>query len=83
MSLRAFDYAADFVSTDQFRIEHNACSLCLLMGFSLECAVSDPLFLGPVPSWYRAYREGVVPGERLGYFGEPYKDIERLKRDMT
>jgi hypothetical protein len=64
-SLRAFNYAADFVSTDQFRIEHNACSLGLLPGFSLECAVPDPLFLGPIPSWYRAYREGVVAGDRL------------------
>src|SRR3979490_3180405 len=64
-SLRAFNYAADFVSTDQFRIEHNACSLGLLPGLSLECAVPAPLFLGPIPSWYRAYREGVVAGDRL------------------
>ena len=27
MSTRAFHDAADFVSTDQVRIEHNACSL--------------------------------------------------------
>src|SRR5260370_1432362 len=54
-----------FVSTDQFRIERNACSLGLLPGFSLECAVSDPLLLGPVPSRYRAYRKGVVTGDRL------------------
>jgi hypothetical protein len=64
-SLRAYNYAADFVSTDQFRIEHNACCLGLLPGFSLECAVPDPLFLGPIPSWYCAYREGVVAGDRL------------------
>jgi hypothetical protein len=32
-SLRAFNYAADFVPTDQFRIEHNACSLGLLPGY--------------------------------------------------
>jgi hypothetical protein len=48
MTLRAFDNAIDFVSTDQFRIEHNACSLGLLPGFGLECAVPGPLFLGPV-----------------------------------
>jgi len=64
-SPRAFNYATDFVSTDQFRIEHNACSLGLLPGFSLECAVPYPLFFGPIPSWYRAYREGVVAGDRL------------------
>ncbi len=65
MSPRAFDDAADFVSADQVCIEHNACSLGLLPGFSLEFAVPDPLFLGPVPSRYRAHRQGVVAGDRL------------------
>src|SRR5260370_24726201 len=66
-TLRAFNYAADFVSTDQFRIEHNACNLGLFPGFSLECAVTDPLFLVPIQRWYRAYREGVLAQYRLKY----------------
>ena len=65
MTLRTFDYAANFVSTDQFRIERNVCGLGPLPGFSLECPVPDTLFLGPIPSRYRAYGEGVVRRDRL------------------
>ncbi|MEA2540349.1 MAG: hypothetical protein QOH35_1715 [Acidobacteriaceae bacterium] len=77
MTLRTFDYAADFVSTDQFRIERNACSLGLLPGFSLECAVPDTLFLGPVPSRYRAYGEGVVSRDRTDEFAIRFLDRRR------